>query len=172
MGAPRTLLALALSAAALVLSACGFTPLYAEGGVSPGLSAVEVVAPDGRTAFLLRERLEDALAHDRGKAPAYRLNYALTETRTPRGLGPDNAASRYELNVRVDWKLTDLVRGAEVKTGRTDVLITYGAADQPYAGVAAQENGQDRAAAEAARRMRLDLAQYFAASHPAKTAAR
>jgi LPS-assembly lipoprotein len=91
------------------------------------------------------------------------LNYTLTEVRVPRGLGPDNAASRYELNVTVAWTLTDLANSSELRRGRTAVLVTYGAADPPYAGIAAQENGQERAAAEAARRIRLELAQYFAA---------
>jgi LPS-assembly lipoprotein len=127
------------------------------------MSRVEVVAPDGRTAFLLREQLDDALAFNRLTPPAYRLNYALVEERIPRGLGADNAASRYELNLRVNWTLTDLSNGAQLRQGRTDVLVTYGAADPPYAGIAAQENGQQRAAAEAARRIRLELAQYFAA---------
>jgi LPS-assembly lipoprotein len=159
----RTFLVGAMMAAAGLLSACGFTPLYAERGVAPGMSRVEVVAPDGRTAFLLREQLDDALAFNRLTPPAYRLNYALVEERIPRGLGADNAASRYELNLRVNWTLTDLSNGAQLRQGRTDVLVTYGAADPPYAGIAAQENGQQRAAAEAARRIRLELAQYFAA---------
>src|SRR5436190_17868938 len=158
----RVILSALLTLAAAGLSACGFTPLYGESGVAPGLSRVEVVAPDGRTAYLLQERLNDQLARDRSNPPAYRLNYSLAEVRDPRGLGEDNAASRYEVNVRVDWKLTALVGGTELKTGRTDVLVTYAAVDQPYAGIAAQENGQERAAAEAARRIRLELAQYFA----------
>jgi LPS-assembly lipoprotein len=158
----RLLLIALLTLAAGGLSGCGFTPLYAQNGVTPGLSSIDVVSPDGRTAYLLRERLDDALAHNAGQPAAYRLIYQLQEVRTPRGLGPDNAASRYELNVHVDWKLTDIAKGEEVKAGQTDVLITYGAADAPYAGVAAQENSQERAAAEAASRIRLQLAQYFA----------
>jgi LPS-assembly lipoprotein len=159
----RAILAVIVAFVAAGLAACGFTPLYAEQGVAPGLSRVEVVAPEGRTSYLLRERLDDQLAHDRGASPAYRLTYDLDEVRIPRGLGPDNAASRYELNVKVDWRLTDAVNGGQLRQGRTEVLITYGAADAPYAGIAAQENGQERAAAEAARRIRLELAQYFAA---------
>lgn len=163
----RTFLAVLVAVAAAGLSACGFTPLYAENGVAPGLSQVDVVAPDGRTAFLLRERLDDELGHDRSAKPAYRLAYDLQEVREPRGLGPDNAASRYELNVSVSWKLTEAYSGTELKTGRTDVLVTYGAVDPPYAGIAAQQDGQERAAAEAARRIRLELAQYFAAQNQA-----
>lgn len=159
----RRLLAIALGLTAAGLAGCGFTPLYAERGVGPGLSSVEVVAPDGRTAYLLRERLNDAIGRNNAAPAAYRLTYTVEEVRTPRGLGPDNAASRYELNVAVDWRLTELASKTEVRRGRADVIITYGAVDAPYAGIAAQENGQERAAAEAAQRIRLELAQYFAA---------
>ena len=157
----KRLLILGLAIGAAGLSACGFTPLYAEQGVTGGLSHIAVDAPDGRTAYLLREELDDVLGHDGDAAPAYRLTFELTENRVPRGLGPDNAASRYELSVQVDWKLL-AAAGEELQTGRTTVLASYGAADPPYAGIAAQQDGQERAAAEAARRIRLDLAQYFA----------
>lgn len=149
----------ALGAASL--AACGFTPLYAERGVTGGLSHIAVEAPDGRTAYLLREELDDVLGHARQEASAYRLTFDLTESRVARGLGADNAASRYELSVQVDWKLL-AAAGEELQTGRTVVLVPYGAADAPYAGIAAQQDGQKRAATEAARRIRLDLAQYFA----------
>ena len=120
-----------------------------------------MTAPDGRTAYLLREELDDVLGHARDAPAAYRLAFDLVESRVPRGLGPDNAASRYELSVQVDWRLL-AAAGEELQSGQTTVLVTYGAADAPYAGVAAQQDGQERAAAEAARRIRLDLAQFFA----------
>ena len=44
---------------AVGLSACGFQPLYAQQGVVSNLAAVEVVAPQGRTGFLIREHLDD-----------------------------------------------------------------------------------------------------------------
>ena len=157
----KSALVLVLTLAAAGLAGCGFTPLYAEQGVTGGLAHIAVEAPDGRTAYLLREELDDVLGHARADTPAYRLVFDLVESRVPRGLGPDNAASRYELSVQVDWKLL-AAAGQELETGRTMVLVTYGAADAPYAGIAAQQDGQERAAAEAARRIRLDLAQYFA----------
>lgn len=145
-----------------LLAGCGFTPLYATPGVSPGLSAISIEAPSGRTAYLLRERLDDALGRDRRLPPAYRLAFTYNEVRNPRGLGPDNAASRYELNLTVDYTLTRVETGEAVKAGQQSVLITYDAVSPPYAGIAAQSDGQERAAAEAAHRIRLDLAEYFA----------
>ncbi len=121
-----------------------------------------VEAPDGRTAYLLRERLDDSLGRDRRIQPAYRLTYTLLERRDPRGLGADNAASRYELNLTVDYTLVRIADGLTVRAGQEKVLIVYEAVSEPYAGVAAQQDSQERAAAEAARRIRLDLAEYFA----------
>ncbi len=161
-GLKRVAVAVVLIFALPLLAACGFTPLYATSGVSSGLSAISVEAPDGRAAYLLRERLDDALGRNRRLAPVYRLALTVAETREPRGLGPDNAASRYELALTVDYTLTAVASGEAVKAGRQRVLITYDAVAAPYAGIAAQSDGQERAATEAARRIRLDLAEHFA----------
>ena len=162
MRAHRRLVALGAAFAIVALGGCGFTPLYGPGGVNAGLSHIEVEAPDGRTAYLLREQLEDALLPERGARPLYRLAFTIAERRDPRGLGPDDAASRYELTIVVAYTLTEIATGTALHSGEETVLISYDAVDAPYAGIAAQQNSQERAAAEAARRIRLNLAEYFA----------
>jgi len=157
------LLSAAAALALLALTACGFTPLYATPGVSPSLSAIQVNAPKGRTGFLLGEQLNDALATDRTAPPRYRLDLVIHEHRYNRGLTIDNVARRYENHVLVTYTLVDLVGGKVVKAGSAPVEVTYAASDQPYAGVAAQEDAQERAAADAAQRIRTDLGAYFAA---------
>ncbi len=152
--------ALLLTLAALTLSGCGFTPLYGEQGVAPALAAIEVVAPPGRAGFLLREKLDDALGRGTA-APAYRLTMTLAENRYPRGVRVDNVANRYELVLVVDYTLT-AVGGGPVKTGHIQSSVTYDSADQPYASIAAEQDGQDRAAGEAARQIQLDLASWLA----------
>jgi len=42
--------------------------------------------------------------------------------------------------------------------------VIYDSADAPYGGITAQQDGQKRAAQEAAQQIRLDLARYFAKS--------
>jgi len=165
------LAAMALGAALPGLGACGFTPLYASGGTAAGLSRIDVPAiqtPDGdvqaqdnRTAYLLREQLGDSLARDRSQPPVYRLAIILTQERDPRGLGPDNAASRYELSLQIDYTLTEIATGKELNKGAEKVMVSYQAVTPPYAAVAAEQDGQKRAAEEAARRLRIDLAEYF-----------
>jgi len=153
------LLAIAASAA---LAGCGFAPLYAQPGVSSNLAAIDVQAPEGRTGFLIRQHLDDAFAKNHGAAPAYHMRLALGESRYPRGVRVDNVATRYEYVLVATYDLVSAPSGALAKRGSVRVELTYDSADQPYASVAAQQDAQDRAAEEAARRIQLELATWFA----------
>jgi len=158
----RALTTALIAAAGLALSACGFTPLYATPGVVPGLSAIQVVVPQGRTAYLLRENLDDELGKDHTAKPAYRLNILVDERRYARGLLSNDVADRYELHINVAYTLIALDTGKTLKTGYVPVQVTYDSPDSPYAGIATQQDGQRRAAGDAAQRIRTDLALYFA----------
>jgi LPS-assembly lipoprotein len=106
--------------------------------------------------------MEDALARDRAAAPAYRMELQLGEARFPRGVRIDNVATRYEYVLTAAYTLTSTATGKVAKTGSVRVELTYDSADQPYASIAAQQDAQDRAAQEAARRIELELAAWFA----------
>jgi LPS-assembly lipoprotein len=151
--------------AALGVSGCGFTPLYATPGLSSGLSSVQVVAPDGRVAYLIREDLDDDLAHDKSAPPAWRLTYTVNQTRGPRGLNLNDIAERYEIGVTVNYTLTNLATGAVAHTGKISSELSYDSANAPYAGIAARQDTQQRVASDAARRIQLDLAAWMS-SHP------
>jgi len=164
----RTLAAAALALSTLAMSACaGFTPLYGRPGVGGGLSSIETVAAQGRGGYLLREQLDDALAHRQGSPAAYKLMLSVNEQRFARGVRLDNTANRYELRMSVNWRLLDAKTGVEAHKGLTEVSVTYDSADQPYAAIAAQNDGQERAAAEVARKIQLDLATWLAGRKPA-----
>lgn len=156
------LIALGLVSGTIPLAGCGFTPMYAENGVSPGLSSIQVVAPEGRVGFLLREDLDDELAHDKSAPAAWRLSLDVGQVRDPRGLRQDNTAERYEVQVTVKYTLTEVATGKIATTGTVTSEVSYDAADQPYAGIAAREDTQRRAASDAARRIRLALSTWLA----------
>jgi LPS-assembly lipoprotein len=137
--------------------------MYAAPGVSPGLASIQVVAPEGRVGYLLRESLDDALAHRPGETPAYRLALAMDQTRNPLGLRIDDVARRYEVTLTVTYTLTDLATGAVATQGTATSFVSYDAADQPYASIAAREDVQQRAANDVARKIRMDLATWFLA---------
>ncbi|HEY7853076.1 MAG TPA: LPS assembly lipoprotein LptE [Caulobacteraceae bacterium] len=150
------------------LDGCGFTPLYATPGLSSGLSSIQVVAPDGRVAYLLREQLDDALARDKDAAPAWRLTFTVDQTRDPRGLTLNDFAQRYQVGITVAYTLTNLSTGEVAHTGQVASQVSYDAANDPYAGIAARQDSQQRAATDAARKIQIDLAAWMAA-HAAKT---
>jgi len=160
MLAPRGL-ALAL-VASLGLAGCGFTPLYGDAGAGTSLSRIAVTTQDDRLGYRVREQLEDALGRDGSQTPLWRLQTTLEQSRRPMGRRIDDTATRYELTVRGTWTLTPTTGGDPV-TGVETVTTTYAAADQPYAAIAAQQDGEERAAAELARLIRLDLLRTLSA---------
>lgn len=159
----KRLVLLATATAALGLAGCaGFQPLYAQPGVVKGLAAIQVKAPDGRTGYLIRQHLDDAFAKNHSAAPTYRMDVFLGEARYPRGVRIDNVATRYEYVLTASYVLYAQSGGAAVKQGQVRVELTYDSADQPYASIAAQQDAQDRAAEEAARRIEQELAVWLA----------
>ncbi|WP_068876064.1 MULTISPECIES: LPS assembly lipoprotein LptE [unclassified Phenylobacterium] len=158
----KRFLAVAL-VSALALGGCaGFQPLYAQPEVVKNLAAIQVNAPSGRTGYLIRQHLDDAFAKDHAAPAAYTMDLSLGEARYPRGVRIDNVATRYEYVLTASYALRDIRSRAVAKQGQVRVELTYDSADQPYASISAQQDAQDRAAEEAARRIQLELAVWLA----------
>jgi LPS-assembly lipoprotein len=160
--AAKVLAAAVLAAGGAGLSSCGFTPLYAQQGATSNLAAVEVVAPEGRAGYLLREHLDDAFGRNLDAAPAYKMHLVVHESRYPRGVRIDNVATRYEYVMTASYVLNAVPSGAVAKRGVVKVELTYDSADQPYSAIAAQQDAEDRAADEAARKIQLEVAAWLA----------
>jgi LPS-assembly lipoprotein len=159
----RRFAAVAALSAALGLGACaGFTPLYATPGVTPALQSIQVMTPQSRAGFLLREQLDDQLARKLDGPAQYRLNVAIDERAYPRGVRVNNVASDFELDFRVTWSLVETASGRTVTQGVVPTTVFYVSADAPYAGIAAQQDAQERAANQTAIQIRLDLSRFFA----------
>lgn len=167
MSTPRPASTLATLGLTVALGGCaGFTPLYAAQGVSPKLAAIEVTQPDGRLGFYMREYLEDSLAKDRNQPAIYRLSFTNRELRVPRGITISNVASRYEVDLTTSYSLTEIATGKLVTQGNVSVNVTYDVQAQPYASLSAQQDGERRVAEQAADRLRIELATYFASPRP------
>ena len=160
--AGRLALAALALAAATSLGGCGFTPLYAEGGVSGGLAHIQVVAPQGRVGYLLREDLDDQLGRAKGEAPQYRLEMVLDQSRTAHGLTANATAQRYELDLTVIYTLIDIASGKVATTGQVTSDVSYDSTVQPYAGIAARQDTQDRLATDAAQKIQVRIAAWMA----------
>ncbi len=151
-----------LLAISVVGAGCGFTPLYATPGVSSALSQIDVVVPEGRVPYLLREDLDDVLAHDKSAPPAWRLEISVVQSRDPRGLSITDVAERYELGLKVSYSLTNVATGKVVYSSQVTTEVSYDSTVAPYAGIAARQNTQERAASDAARRIQIELAAWIA----------
>ena len=119
--------------------------------------------PETRTGFLLKQQLNDQLARDTDLPARYHLVTTLGSYRYPRGIVVNNIASLYELGAVVSYTLSDTVTGKVLLQGRTPVEVSYDSSTPPYAGTAANLDGQVRLAEQAAVSVRLALSRYFEA---------
>ena len=159
----RLVVGVALAAAlAAPLAGCGFTPLYAQPGVAGGITHIQVVAPKGRVGYLLGQDLDDAFGQAKGEAPRYRLEMVLDQKRSAHGLTENATAQRYELDLTVIYTLIDISTGKVATTGEVISDISYDSADQPYAGIAARQDVQDRLATDAAQKIQIRVAAWMA----------
>lgn len=157
-------------AGALVLSACGFHPLYGTGSFPEGAQAAFAqiaVAPIGptndsdRIGYLLTDALDIALHPPGAKpAPKYLLTLKLADER--RGLAiQDNASiTRYNYRLTADWTLTPAgVKDAKaVGTGTAETTASYNVVDSQYATQVARNDAEERAAREVTELIKLKLA--------------
>lgn len=158
--------AVGLLAIAPLLSACGFTPLYAEQGVAKGLADIDVVSPQGRIGFLLHESLDDDLGHDKSAAPAYRLEMSLAQTRGPRGRTRTDVADYYDVGLTVHFTLISVASGRVACSGDVASQVSYDDSGQAYGDIAAAQDADSRVAADAARRIQIKLATWMARQAP------
>lgn len=158
----QALLALSLVAAPLSLSGCGFTPVYAQKGLGATLASIDINTTDSRTGYFVRQNLVSGFDSDAVKNKPYRLDIRLTEKRYDVGVGVNDTAIRSEISSSVTYELVDVQTRKVLTKGDFVNTTTYDATSQsPYAGVMAQKDGQQRAAAGISERIRNDLVLYF-----------
>lgn len=134
--------ALALIAAGMV-SACGYSPVYAPGAQAHALrNAVLVDAPTNKDAFDLTRRIEERLG--RATAPRFGLNVVLDTAASSLAIDDDNDVTRYTLAGQADYALRDLDTGRVVLSGRVDTFSAYSATGSTVTTRAAEIDGRRR----------------------------
>lgn len=129
--------------APLVLAACGFSPVYAPGGVADGLNGtITVQDPTEKRGFDLVQRLEERLG--RPKNARFQLAYSITTTTSGVGITTENAITRFNILGVIDWTLSDKTTGVRVTGGRVQSFTSYSATGSTVAGLAAQEDANLR----------------------------
>lgn len=162
-GSPiRRLLPRGIAAAlAVLLSACGFHPMYgtAEGGIAPAeLGSIKIAPIADRTGQILRNDLFDRLTpHGAPEQPRYVLEIKLSEGRRELAIRPDETATRAELIFTATYNLFTFDHSAVVASGTASSQVSYDILKQEYATVSAERDAREQAMRDLSERIRTRL---------------
>ena len=155
----------------ILLSACGFRPLYGDMGTGPSVSAelesIEVDTPSSALGIEMRNFLIDELT-PRGKPlhARHRLKVARAARRQELAQRIDASTTRYDYVLQARYQLIDSASQKTIHDGQGTSRVPYDVVDSQFATVYARFDAESRAAEELSRNIRLRLALFFDASDP------
>src|SRR6185369_13524695 len=103
---------------------------------------------------------------DRDQPAIYRLTFTHRQVRVPQGITLSNVASRDEVDLSTSYVLTEIATNKVVTRGQVSVNVTYDVQSQPYSALSEAQDGERRAAEQAADRVRVEIATFFASPRP------
>lgn len=134
---------LGLSAVA-TLAACGFTPVYAPGGVGEKLQGrVRVAEPATRDAYQVTRHFETRLGRAPENAPM-QLNIVVSKELTSLGTTTNGSATRYHLEGALQYVLKSSATDAIISTSRITSFTGYSATGNTAATLAAERDASAR----------------------------
>lgn len=130
---------------ALLLSACGFTPMYASdrgAQIAGGLGSIEIENIPDRDGQQLRNLLTDRLYRNgRPASPAYLLRITKLHTEIDKiGIRKDAAATRGQMQTTADLALIDKASGKVVLERNLKSVGAYNILDNQFATLVSREN--------------------------------
>ncbi|GAM97293.1 hypothetical protein U91I_00918 [alpha proteobacterium U9-1i] len=159
-----------LASLTLLLSACGFQPMYAPAGGGAAIGPVNVAQIDGKAGHVLKTELDRLLAVEAntGGEPM-QLEISIAESVSGVGIRLDESASRTELRLVANYVLTPPPgRGAQVMRGSVTAVTNYDIPFSAFGEIAAQDDARERAAEVLAQRFRAELALRMAQQRTAQ----
>ena len=165
---PRRRALLAAVAAAgfgLVLSGCGFHPVYAPGGagdVRGPLSRLAVQEQKGNAAFATRNALLDSLGlAENPDDPVYFLRLGVLEQRESAGIQADETVSRINVTLTGSWWLLGDDRETVLESGSEWRTVSFNVVQDEYATLIASREASEQAGREVGQAIRSRLLFYF-----------
>jgi LPS-assembly lipoprotein len=151
--------ALLASVTFLLLSACGFSPMYSApgSGHGPAIGPVYVHEIEGKAGHVLKTELDRILSVENNGAAATDLEIRLTEQVTSLGIRRDESATRAELRLTANYVLTPPNNGAVLR-GSVVSVVNYEIPRAAFGEISAQDDARERAAETMAERFRAELA--------------
>lgn len=133
-------LALVAACAGLLLSGCGFQPLYGSAGYG-ALPGLQINTSDSRQDYLIEQALDRFLGA--GRSP-YRLTLETEAVERRLGVSAVDQAARFAITLTTQYRLTD--GEGERLTGELAETVFFDAPDDPYALITARADAEERAA--------------------------
>ncbi|MBV1901021.1 MAG: hypothetical protein KUG56_05045 [Kordiimonadaceae bacterium] len=147
----------------MLLTACGFKPLYEAGGSSAAMQAVlasvDVSPIDDRLGQIMRNRLIDRL--NISGPQKYRLDVVLEQTAEGYGVRPDAATTQEQLTVVAIVRLVSLTTDEVLFDERLRARSSFDIVLSDFATVMQREDTARRLALELAERIHRRLALQF-----------
>ena len=159
--------AFSLIFAALILSSCGFRPVYGPAGAeapSPTdqLAAIRIDPLRERAGQKLHNYLRDRLNPDgQPVEPAYRLLIHLSSSTKVLAFRSDNTGTRATITLSSDFALRSIADGRILYTGQVRVGTGYNILNEAYPTNVSATDAVDRGLRELSDGIALRLAVYF-----------
>lgn len=163
----------ALLGVALVLSACGYRPLYgqfsADAQQSHGaasLAAIEVMPIRERTGQMMRTALQRRLNLKSNVPSLYQLRISIKESVAELAVEQNSFATRANLTLTAQYQLIRIADDFALTTGSQRAVASYNIILSDFATLAAQANARERAIEGLADDLQTRLASYFVRPAP------
>jgi LPS-assembly lipoprotein len=148
--------------AVVLLSGCGFKPLYATGGghsSSQALEGIEVAPVANYDGMRFRRHLQSLLGPEKtGSEALYLLQVTLDDNLDYLGIRPDDAASFGKVRVWATYVLKEKATGKVVTEGSARATSGFTIAGSQYASLYAEEDARYKALQQAAQSIARRLA--------------
>lgn len=147
----------------LLLTACGFQPLYGDKGartISPQLAQVSVAPISDAAGQQLRNFLLDRLPPP-APSPRYQLNIALAESKVGIAISRDATITRQQLRSVVTASLMDRTKNETVWTQQIFTTSGYNVLGSQFSTLVGEEDARTRNLNDLSERVVNMLALYF-----------
>jgi LPS-assembly lipoprotein len=128
---------------ALVLGACGFTPVYGPGGAAEGLRGrISFDAPFDRAGFDLVRQLQNRLGQPTDAR--WRLSASIRRSEERIAVTSEGVANRFQILGQVDYALREIGTDRTVTSGSVETFVSYSATRTAVATRAARADAEAR----------------------------
>jgi LPS-assembly lipoprotein len=152
--------------ALLVLSACGFKPMYAEHTGGEGLngefSNVAIAPIEDRIGQVVRNHLLDRInPYGEPSAPDYFFRVSLDKTLEGYGFRSDESVTRESLTLTASYQLVEQKSGKVVLEDEVRAIQAYDIVQSDFANFSAEQDAEERTAERIAEMLTARLGLYF-----------